>query len=115
MAIISCKECEGKVSDTAVTCPHCGAAVAEPVPVAQKTSGGVWKWVLGVPVGLFVLLMFFGAMNSDPVQDKDRRIYEQCLSDLAGLDRARSSASNTMADMCERFRNDYIRKYGRNP
>jgi hypothetical protein len=28
MAIISCEECNGKVSDKAVTCPHCGVAVA---------------------------------------------------------------------------------------
>ena len=33
MALIACEECKGKVSDRAVTCPHCGVAV------------GAWKGV----------------------------------------------------------------------
>jgi RNA polymerase subunit RPABC4/transcription elongation factor Spt4 len=120
MAIISCKECSGKVSDTAATCPHCGAAVAvkpflAPVAVAPKEKSTWWKWVLGVPVGLFILMMVIGSLNSNPEKTQDRRVYEQCLSDLAGADRARSSAGSAMAGMCERFRSDYVKKWNSNP
>lgn len=119
MAIISCKECGGQVSDTAATCPHCGAAVAKPVAqivTIEKKSGGVWKWILGIPVGLFILVMVIGSLNPDsPEKAKDRAVYGQCMRDLAGFDRARSSAGVPMAEMCERFRGDYIRKYGSTP
>ncbi|NOU07419.1 MAG: hypothetical protein HOO99_14690 [Hyphomicrobiaceae bacterium] len=49
MAIISCKECLGRVSDTAATCPHCGHA-AKPVGwdrfVARRKRAT--PWMLGV-------------------------------------------------------------------
>lgn len=127
MAIISCKECSGKVSDTAATCPHCGAPVVAPMPAAvapvavEKSGGGWWKWVLGVPVGLFILMMVIGSLSSGgggsapDAKTMDRRVYQQCLSDLAAADRGRSSAATPMAGMCERFRSDYVKKYNATP
>jgi len=32
MALIACKECDGKVSTETVACPHCGAPQQSPVP-----------------------------------------------------------------------------------
>jgi hypothetical protein len=29
MALIKCSECQGMISDKAVTCPHCGSPVEE--------------------------------------------------------------------------------------
>lgn len=73
MAIIECKECGGKVSDSAAACPHCGAPVAvaavSAAPEEATKKGGRWKWVLawifGVPVGLFVLLMAIGMLSGN--------------------------------------------------
>lgn len=47
MAMVVCKECGGKVSDKAATCPHCGAAVAKPV---LKRSYGCGTLIFGVIV-----------------------------------------------------------------
>lgn len=47
MALISCPECNNKVSSTAATCPHCGTLIAEsagskaagaPLTTVQETS-----------------------------------------------------------------------------
>ena len=123
MAITLCTECSGKISDTAATCPHCGApgpktgtaaaVVAQAAPV--KKSGGVWKWVLGVPVGLFVLVMVIGSMNSNPEKTQARRAYEACMDSLSADDRARAGNGRFIAGACESMRNDFIRKYGVNP
>ena len=32
MALINCSECEGKVSDKAAACPHCGNPIRTPQP-----------------------------------------------------------------------------------
>ncbi|UUZ68103.1 hypothetical protein LP416_27950 [Polaromonas sp. P2-4] len=121
MAIIACKECGGKVSDMANTCPHCGVGVTVPMPAApvavpaEKQGSTWWKWVLGVPVGLFVLVMAIGSANSNPEKTQARRVYELCRSDLESADRARSSAGPTIAGVCENLRSDFVRKYNSNP
>lgn len=119
MAIIACGECSGKVSDTAAVCPHCGAPVAKkaaPAPaVPAKKSGGVWKWILGVPVGLFVLVMIVGSLNSDPEKSKARHAYEVCMDSLSANDRSRAGNGAFIAGACESMRNEFIRKYGSTP
>jgi len=38
MALISCKECGGKVSDKALMCPHCGFGIAQNVETILLTQ-----------------------------------------------------------------------------
>lgn len=38
MALISCPECSGNVSDAAPTCPHCGTPISAANEPAQQTS-----------------------------------------------------------------------------
>lgn len=116
MAIISCRECSGQVSDTAATCPHCGAAAGKPQVVAiEKKSGNVWPWVV---FGFMVLVMFIilNAVFSKPTeQDMAKKSYDACMDSLATDDRARRGNGNFIAGACENMRNDYIRKYGNTP
>lgn len=35
MALLECKDCQGKVSDAAMTCPHCGRPM-KPLPAQVK-------------------------------------------------------------------------------
>jgi hypothetical protein len=35
MALISCTDCEAKISDKADNCPHCGCPVVESLPVTE--------------------------------------------------------------------------------
>lgn len=126
VALIACKECSGRVSDTASTCPHCGAPVSVPAlsektltissDVETKKSGSVWAWVFGVPIGLFILMMAIGMLNpAPPEQARARDIYKQCLRELEAQDRARSSGATPLAGMCEQLRSEYVKKWGSTP
>lgn len=123
MAIIFCTECSGKISDTAATCPHCGAPGPTPAPApavdsqtaTAKKSGGIWKWIFGVPVGLFVLMIIYGSLISNPERIHDRNVYETCMDSLKSDDRARSGNGAFIGGVCEKMRNDFIKKYGTTP
>lgn len=118
--MVKCWECQKDISDSAATCPSCGASqsrsdIASTAAPEPKKSGGVWKWVVGIPVGGFALVMAIGAMNSDPEKTQARRAYDQCVSELASADRSRSSTGTFIAGTCERMRADFVAKYGVNP
>ena len=38
MALISCPECKGRVSDLALACPHCGFPIKESQPRVKQTK-----------------------------------------------------------------------------
>lgn len=50
MAIKKCPDCNGKVSDTVKTCPHCGRSMTfgrQGLEGAKDTVGAVWSlfWI----------------------------------------------------------------------
>ncbi len=50
MALVNCHECNKQVSDTARTCPHCGAPV-------RATQQRILKWNLTVfAIGMVLIL-----------------------------------------------------------
>ncbi len=85
MALISCTECGGTVSDKAQACPHCGAPVAarpphsntngfaQPAPQGSGT-GVAAKGCLGC-FGVFAVLAILGSLlpGSDGASDPDDR------------------------------------------
>lgn len=83
-------------------------------PTSSK-KGGIWRWIVGVPVALFAAVMILGLMNSNPDKTRDRRAYEYCLDSLASADRSRNGTGNFVAGTCEKMRSDFVAKYGRNP
>lgn len=75
MALIQCPECSNAVSNTASTCPHCGAPIAQaaaervaigtPVSTIQETSKSLKVHILLSTVLFFVgITVFFVAMNA---------------------------------------------------
>lgn len=62
MALITCWECKAEISNTASSCPHCGAThKAAPVLIVRDPEKkSVWPWILGVPLALFGLFILFG-------------------------------------------------------
>jgi hypothetical protein len=75
MALISCPDCQGKVSDAAPACIHCGAplkgaatATTPGTPQAPKKMGFFAKTVLWLGGG-FIAFMVIGLMNADPQRD----------------------------------------------
>lgn len=80
MAIIECSECKGKVSDTAATCPHCGAPQSKVELVAPSTNTtsakpGGKKWSAGKILGLvfvaFIVASCIAGVNSDATSSND--------------------------------------------
>jgi uncharacterized membrane protein YvbJ len=126
--MVACRKCGAAFDDVEVKfCPQCGipsplsdeAAAARgdaPYSSANPVSNR-WLWLIGVPVVVIGVIMALAQSDRSkyPGKSSDRQMYEQCLSDLAAADRSRSGAGTVIAGVCERFRNDYIQKYGSTP
>lgn len=133
-----CPNCNYELLVTAEACPKCKAIfdekgwsptktregnsrnaerMEEPIAI-QKTSSNLWKWLLGVPVGGFVLVMVIGSCaGRDPnvvsrVSEKDAISY--CWEQQArkSLDPA---TARFAASACERMESDFRTKWGFNP
>ena len=78
--MISCTRCGGAIQETDVTCPHCGAALAQQAKGPAEASstakaggaigaaGSIAMFVqnLMIVIGLLLLVVSFGAVFSDP-------------------------------------------------
>lgn len=115
MALINCSECNREVSSLAMHCPHCGAPISEPPPAEPKRRGGIWKWLLGVPVGAFVLVMIIGSCAGDPGPKQQAR----SAIDLCWQDQKRKSldpgTARFVASTCERMEAEFRNKFGVSP
>lgn len=111
MSLIACRECGSEVSSQAQTCPKCGVRVKPP----SKT----WVWVLGVPAGLVVLFLLIGAVAGNSpeakAKQKDRSVLEMCLSDLNDPLKSPAAKATIVRPVCEKMKDDFIRKYGHAP
>ncbi|MFT4162189.1 hypothetical protein [Shinella sp.] len=48
MALITCPECDGKVSEKALACPACG------YPISQQKGRSAWPHVIGGVAGTYI-------------------------------------------------------------
>lgn len=107
MTLITCGECGNQVSSTAKNCPSCGARV--------KPKSKLWLWLIGVPIGIFVIFAIIG--SNDPQKQakrNDRRVYELCIADMN--DPLRSPGFRAASrSMCEKLRDDFRAKYNLEP
>lgn len=63
MAIIKCPECDGKVSSTAKTCPHCGHSMTfgrKGAESAKDFFGAIWN----IMILLFALALLLGMCSA---------------------------------------------------
>jgi RNA polymerase subunit RPABC4/transcription elongation factor Spt4 len=105
--LIDCKACGAQVSADAKTCPKCGARV--------KPKSQAWILLVALPFLLLLAIVVIGVWNPEnPAKKNDRDIYELCVKDMN--DPLRGAGFREAArTMCERMRDDYIRKYGSAP
>ena len=68
MAMTKCGECGNEISTTAKACPKCGAVVP---------GRRLWPWFVGVPVGLFILMLIYGSTIPE-YQTRAREAREMC-------------------------------------
>ena len=118
--MIICSECHGNVSDTAATCPHCGAPVAIQLGATasaqdtasadrEKAGSTWWKWVIGVPVGLFVLFIVIGLAGGWNTQagsysSKAARIDAECEKMLS--DSVPGTQRQMTRQVCDKMKAD---------
>lgn len=127
MALIACAECSKEISDKALSCPHCGAPQAAPaafqasttVPVDSKKTGSSWlRWLIGVPVGGFVILMIVGSCAGGSPEGQARASARDAI-ELCWTEQSKKSldpgAARFVAGACEKMEADYRTKWGRNP
>ncbi|MCV2349299.1 zinc ribbon domain-containing protein [Paucibacter sp. Y2R2-4] len=107
MALITCPDCKAQVSTDASKCPHCGART--------KPKSKVWMWVLGAPLALFVFFAIVGSNSPDAdAKRQARAVIDVCMSDMK--DPLKPAQTREAARwMCERLRDDFVRKYGVQP
>lgn len=93
--------------------------VSPATEAASKQPGGsIWKWIVGVPVGAFVLVMIIGscAGNDPAIQaaNSDKRAIERCWAEQSrkSLDPA---TARFAAGACELMESNFRQKHGRNP
>lgn len=120
MALIACRECQKQISDQALTCPQCGAptAASEALAINAPKKRSIWKWVLGVPVGAFVVLMIIGSCSANTPEGKQRAT-ERSAIELCWESQGRKSNSagvgQFIAGACEKMERDFRNKWGRSP
>lgn len=126
MALIACSECQKEVSDKAAACPHCGAPIVAksrargsyyadtPAPasgphVVERRGSGLWKWLLGVPVGALVLLFLIGSCVGSTPEGRERSnkraAIDQCWKEQARKSNAPDMA-RLIAEACEKMEAD---------
>ena len=87
MSLIPCKECGESISTTASACPKCGAKI----PRAR-----IWPWVVGIPIGLFVLFIGYG-MTIPEYKNRARQEREVCYKIAAYYDRGQCDINYSKA------------------
>ena len=113
MSIVNCTECNKEISDKAKSCPHCGA---------KKKASWLWlKLLIGIPVGLFLLMMFIGWMSSgnssgssSSAKSRDRDAIQMCWQEQSrkSLD---PGAARLAAGACEMMERNFRGTYNAQP
>lgn len=131
-----CPNCSNECKLDASTCQKCGASfgpggwqvspykpAAKPSPAPAEPEekpkkGGIWKWVFGVPVGAFVLLMIIGSCAGNSPEAQERAKARDAIS-YCWKEQSRKSFSDSMAQFvagaCERMEADFKQKWGYSP
>lgn len=133
-----CPSCNYELSMSADACPNCKALFGDDAwkptstpqghpgnnkftqssaPVAEKSSG-TWKWVVGVPVGLVVAFLGFGAVVGSSPEAKARAADRGAIAYCKQQQEKRSLDATTArltARVCEEMEAAYKDKWRRNP
>lgn len=109
MALIACAECGKEISDKAAACLHCGAPVTGAATVAPPDatkSSSWWKWLIGVPVSGFLLLMLIGSCSGTP-ESRAAKSRQSSAIALCWQEQAKKSndpaTARLMAEACEKM------------
>ncbi len=134
-----CPNCKKFQTTGCEKCDGCGAslsgdswelpAVEKPItrpfdanvggPISEQSSSSWWKWVLGIPIGLFAIFVAFGFLvgANDPqsnAKSRGRAAIKLCWDEQSrkSLD---SSTQSFIAGACEKMERDFRTTYNSSP
>lgn len=134
--VFVCPACGEDCPRLVETCPHCKAVFSEngwkpfpkgankPLPTspaaASAAKSGSWrwlKWLIGVPVAGFVILVILGKMTDSP--ERRARMNDADTIDYCWEEQKRPSldpsTARVAAQACERMESDFRARWGRAP
>lgn len=76
MALVKCRECGKKISDTAEVCPHCGKK--SPVPTPKEITANNKAYGIGFIISIILAIGLLKSCFGGPKQDNK---YYQCLQE----------------------------------
>lgn len=131
-----CPNCNNECKLDASNCKNCGASFGsggwqvsphepteKPRPATAESAdkpkkGGIWKWIFGVPVAGFVLVMLIGSCAGNTPDGKERAASRQAI-DYCWSQQSRKSldpsTARFAASACERMESDFKSKWGYSP
>lgn len=77
MALVNCAECSKEISDTALTCPHCGTPNTPWRITKRSKSHSSWFWW---PFGIIAAIIALALLN--PHHNDDSSAKQECLAAL---------------------------------
>ncbi|MFC4524271.1 hypothetical protein [Cupriavidus pinatubonensis] len=112
---MNCPECTKEFSSLAPSCPSCGAPNQVAAAEASKGMGRGTKtmlWIVGVPVGLFALVMIIGTMHGNTPEGRlHQRIRE--IAQVCEDDKAKAVVTDTRCQVnCDRFAEQIVARQG---
>lgn len=121
MKASGCEKCKAIFSDDGwkpgpAVATERGADAVKQEPV--KSGSAIWKWVLGVPASLFVLVMIIGSCAGNTPEGKaqgnDRSAIEVCWEEQ-GRKSLDPSSGRFVASVCEKMERDFRDRWGFSP
>lgn len=84
----------------------------------EPKKSNFWKWLVGVPVGAFILLMAIGSCAGNSPEGQERS-HSRSAIDLCWSEQAKKSNTpgdaRFIAGACEKMENDYRSRWGTSP
>jgi len=75
----------------------------------------ILAWIIGVPVGAFLLLLLIGSLSGPPSEESNKRMaIDLCWQDQ-GKKSLEPAIARTVAGWCEKMESDFQAKYGVRP
>ena len=95
MALLKCKECGKEISDTAKTCPHCGAKLSKGVGCL-----GIALTIIGILFCLSLLLIVIGQINQN--NNRSAKLVES-ESNISALSAIKANKSNIQFEVLRQW------------
>lgn len=78
----------------------------------------MWKWVIGVPLGIIALLFIVGSINANDPATKEKWRAQDAIKlcwEGQGRKSLEPATARFVASACEKMERDYEARYGRKP